>query len=119
MPICSYVVLAEPGTRSSVARALARLPGCEVEEARNRDLLLLVTDAPTPDDHERLMERVEEVPGIGAVVLCFGEVDPDTPEADPMARVRRRRRVRLNVLSDRPDHVVRLAGSDPPSTADS
>lgn len=95
MPICSYLVLPEAGARSRVAASLRALPGCEVEPAENKDLLLLVTDTPTPEDDKRLMAEVESIPGVQAMVLCFGEVDPDTTERDPLKdRSPRKRRHR-------------------------
>ena len=84
MPICSYLVLPEAGCRSGVAATLSALPGCEVEPAENKDLLLLVTDTSTPEEDRRLMAQVEAIPGVQAMVLCFGEVDPETNERDPL-----------------------------------
>lgn len=85
MPICSYVVIPERGAAASVAEALRSTPGCEVARAENRDVLLLVTDTPTPADEAGLRASIEAMSGIQALLLTFGEIDPDTDLADPMA----------------------------------
>lgn len=84
MPVCSYLVVPRAGAGSEVARRMAALPGCDVTRAENRDVLLLVTDTPGPDEDRELRRTLESMEGIQALVLAFGEIDPDTPEADPI-----------------------------------
>jgi nitrate reductase NapAB chaperone NapD len=98
MPVCSYLVIPEPDSGEALARNLAALRGCDVTRATNRDVLLLVTDTPGPEEDEELRRSLEAMDGIRALVLAFGEIDPDTPEADPLARGRRRRGRRLPVV---------------------
>ena len=88
MPVCSYVVVPRQGRRDEVRRHLARLPGCEVAGATNADVLLLVTTTPSFDADMRLRWRVEQLAGIQALLMTFGEVDPETPVADPVRRGR-------------------------------
>jgi nitrate reductase NapAB chaperone NapD len=94
MPICSYLVIPEEGSARELTRRLGALPGCDVTRAENRDVLLLVTDTPGPDEDRALRETVEGMEGIHALVLAFGEIDPDTPQADPLADGRSKRRKR-------------------------
>jgi len=84
MPVCGYVVLPGPGGGESAARDLARIEGCEVFAAQNRDVLLLVTEAPSFEEDAELRRRVEAVPGIEALLLTFGEIDPEAPIGDPV-----------------------------------
>ena len=84
MPICGYVVLSEPGAASSLSARLASLPGCEVVRAENRDLLLLVTESSDRSEDTLLRERVEAMDGVSALILTFGDVDPN--EAEPPRR---------------------------------
>ncbi len=84
MPVCSYLVISEPNAAQDLANRLAKLPDCDVIRARNRDVLLLVTDTPGPREDRELRERIEGLEGIQALVLSFGEVDPDTGEGDPL-----------------------------------
>jgi nitrate reductase NapAB chaperone NapD len=98
MPVCSYLVVPERGRSAEVARRLSALSGCDVAPARNRDVLLLVTATPSPREDRELRAILEGMSGIHALVLTFGEIDPDTPEADPLAAGRSRRGRRLPVV---------------------
>jgi nitrate reductase NapAB chaperone NapD len=89
MAICGYLVFSETGAGPALSKRLAALPGCDVVPAKNRDLLLLVTDSQGVDEETALRERVEQLEGVSALVLTFGEVDPDTSLADPLAKGRR------------------------------
>ncbi len=83
MPVCSYVVVPGPGESTRVSEELALMNGCEVAPAENADLLLLVTTTDSLDDDAALRRRVEALPGIQALLLTFGEVDPDGAPARP------------------------------------
>jgi nitrate reductase NapAB chaperone NapD len=98
MPVCSYLVIPERGAEEPLARRLSALEGCDVAVAENRNLLLLVTDTPTPDADRALRDTIETLPGLQGLVLAFGEIDPDTEQADPIAEDRRGRRKRLPVV---------------------
>lgn len=84
MPICSYLVVPESGARTRVREGLAALDGCQVVEAENRDVLILVTETPGLEEEEALRSRVESLEGIQALLFTFGEIDPDTELADPV-----------------------------------
>ena len=84
MPICSYLVIPEEGASALVAERLAALPGCDVVEAENRDVLILVTDTPGFDEESALRRKVEALDGMQALLLTFGEIDPDAPIGDPI-----------------------------------
>lgn len=88
MPVCGYVVLPRPGAREEAALELRRIDGCQVFPASNRDVLLLVTDTDSPRRDEELRHRLDRVPGIEALLLTFGEIDPDTALADPLREAR-------------------------------
>jgi len=93
MPVCSYLVIPERGAAEQVAVRLRSLPGCDVAPAENRGLLLLVTDTPGPEEDNALRNRLEGMEGIHALILAFGEIDPETHQGDPVAQGRRRRRL--------------------------
>jgi nitrate reductase NapAB chaperone NapD len=82
MSVCSYLVIPTAGTAEAVARRLAAIPGCDVTAAENRDVLVLVTETEGREEEKALRARVEGVEGVMAMVLTFGEIDPD---ADPTA----------------------------------
>jgi hypothetical protein len=64
------------------------MEGCEVVPALNSDLVLLVTTTPDPTVDRDLRSRIESLPGVEALLLTFGEIDPDTPLGDPVAEAR-------------------------------
>lgn len=88
MPVCSYLVIPEEGAADALARRLASVPGCDVARAENRDVLLLVTDTPGPAEDRELRSTLGDIEGLHALVLTFGEIDPDTEEADPVGASR-------------------------------
>ena len=91
MPICSYLVVPEPGAGERVRRRLSVIDGCEVTVAENRELLILITDTSDLEQEEELRAEVEGMDGIQALLFTFGEIDPETELADPVQGVKRRR----------------------------
>lgn len=100
MPICSYLVIPREGDVDRVYDRLAGLAECEVVRAENRDVLILVTETEGLEEEEELRSSVEATDGIQALLLTFGEIDPDTPQGDPIA-----------VGRDRPAHGAKKRGS--------
>ena len=92
MPVCSYLVAPTEGHREDVASALARLPGCDVVPAENRDLLLLVTDTADLAAEAELRSSIEAIPGVRGLVMAFGEIDPESTEPDPLAHSKKKKR---------------------------
>ncbi len=91
MSVCSYLVFPADGAREDVAQCLAAIAGCEVTQAENSDLMVLVTDTPDPAAEESLRASLEAVEGIECLVLAFGGLEPagpapeDAPHAPPPA----------------------------------
>lgn len=85
MPICSYLVIPQPGAQEVLARRFNELPGCEVDRAQAGELLLLITDTGSWQDDEELRTRIESWPELQALILTFGEIDPETDLSDPLA----------------------------------
>lgn len=84
MPVCSYLVIPDPGRTRALADRLNDIAGCEAAPARNRDLLILVTETPGLEEENALRERIEAMDDIRALLFTFGEIDPETPLADPV-----------------------------------
>lgn len=91
MPICSYLVIPREGASEALAGRLASFPGCEVARPAGGEVLLLVTDTHTPREDEALRGRIEALPEVQALVLTFGEIDPETPLGDPVEASSNRR----------------------------
>jgi nitrate reductase NapAB chaperone NapD len=75
MPLCSYVVIPETGRAPQVGARLSSLPGCEVAHARNRDVLLLVTETASAEQEEALRRSLDGLPDVRALVLAFGDLE--------------------------------------------
>jgi len=120
MPVCSYVVLPEPGGVHRLSQRLATIPGCDVTRSSNRNLLLLVTDTPSPEEDRELRSTLRELEGIHALILTFGEIDPETEEADPVGADRKHRRPRRPGLAQEgsPGRPRRLPVIHPANVAD-
>ena len=89
MPVCGYVLVPEAQGRAGLLDRLSSMPECEVVPAQNSDLLLLVTSTPGPAEDRDLRRRVESLPGLQALLLTFGEIDPETLQRDPLLEDRR------------------------------
>ncbi len=111
MPVCSYLVAPDDGCRDDVALALGKISGCDVVPAENRELLLLVTDTADLAAEAELRASIESIPGVRGMVMAFGEIDPDTTEADPMARDHKKGRGLPVVSATAPS--VRTTNPDP------
>lgn len=94
MPVCGYVVVPREGKLDELCRALSATPACTVALADNADLLLLVTVTEGAEEDERLRAHLQAMPQIQALLLTFGEVDPDTTLGDPVADLAGGRRPR-------------------------
>ena len=82
MPVCSYLVITESTAVDSVGSRLASHPSCQVTPARNRSVLLLITETDSPQEERHLRKWVEKSEGVVALVLTFGEIQPD-PSNEP------------------------------------
>jgi len=76
MTTCSYVVIPAEGAAETLTERLAALPGCDVARARNRDVLLLVTETSGPEEDHALRTLLERTDGVLALILTFGELMP-------------------------------------------
>lgn len=77
MPVCSYLVITERNRVDSVGSRLAAHPSCQITPARNRNVLLLVTETSDPEEERTVRKWVEETDGVVALALTFGEIQAD------------------------------------------
>jgi hypothetical protein len=69
MPIKSYLAYPKEGSGEVLAEKLAALPGCAVEPAENRELLILITDTPEEASDKALEERLLAIPELDGLAL--------------------------------------------------
>jgi nitrate reductase NapAB chaperone NapD len=75
MSICSYLVLARPGTRDDLAGRLQAWPGCEVLPAENRDVLIVVAETASTGNDDGLEARLWAEDDVTGVSLVAGFAD--------------------------------------------
>jgi nitrate reductase NapAB chaperone NapD len=83
MVICSYVLIAAPGSSGALGRQIGALPGCDVACARNRDVLLVVTEAEDAAGEAALRDRIVNLEGVRTLALAFGRVESGNPQLHP------------------------------------
>lgn len=76
MPVCSYVIFPETGTKEALTSHLEAWSDCEVQPAENEDVVLLVTDTDGRREQEDLEDRLEAVSSIQMFAQTFGEIVP-------------------------------------------
>jgi nitrate reductase NapAB chaperone NapD len=74
MVICGYVVLTDLAAAGSLAAHLGAVPGCDVVPSAAAEILLLVTEAEDAEGDAALRRRIEEIDGVRALLLTFGNV---------------------------------------------
>ena len=77
MPICSYLALPIEGHADILSASLGALPGCQVVRAMNRDVMVLLTETEDHVEEAVLRARLEATHGLAALVLTFGEIQPE------------------------------------------
>lgn len=69
MIIKSYLVFPAAGQQAACRAALEALPGCQVEPAANRDLLVLVTESADEAAEKALETQLHAIPSIEGLTL--------------------------------------------------
>jgi len=77
MPIFSYLAIPEPGAVEELCAALAATPHCEIIPAAERDLVILVTDAPDEAAEKRLQTALKQIKALQTLCMTFGHADEE------------------------------------------
>jgi nitrate reductase NapAB chaperone NapD len=72
MPIKSYLAYPRPARREELARAIEQLPGCQLIQAENQDLFILITETPDEESEQRLEAQLESIPDLAGLALVSG-----------------------------------------------
>lgn len=72
MIIKSYLAFPVEGRLSELVNALEAMPACEVIEATNRDLIILVTETDGDSDEKDLENALHAIPSLQALTLVSG-----------------------------------------------
>ncbi len=72
MTIQSYLVYPNPGQEDQSRTALSGIPGCELLAAKNRPVLVLVTETPDRPAQRELERRLESLSDLAHFALVSG-----------------------------------------------
>ena len=72
MPIKSYLAHPHEGRKSELIESLSAINECEVIPARNKDLLIVVTDTQDKIEEDILKEKLETIESLKLLVMVSG-----------------------------------------------
>lgn len=77
MPIKSYLVFPHKGKKEGLTATLNQLTWCEVLPAKNKELLVLVTDTKNEQDEDNCLARINAIPELEHYTLVSGFNESD------------------------------------------
>lgn len=75
MPVFSYLAYPEPGAKEQLFKDLTALRYCEITPARNKDILILLTDTPDEDSEKELQKQLKALDSLQSLGMTFGHMD--------------------------------------------
>lgn len=85
MPVSSMILKVREGASEEVSTRLRAMPGVEVEDGPNGQLVV-VTDTPDRDEDKRLGAAIDAVPGVVSQTLIYHNFE-DVEEESPWVAV--------------------------------
>lgn len=77
MPIFSYIAISKAGAIDTLCDELTALEWCEVIPSENKEIVILVTDAPDADAEIILQGQLKGVKSLQSLSMTFGHNDED------------------------------------------
>ncbi len=77
MPIMSYLAWPAANKKDKLIATLRAMPGCEVQPAEDRDLLVVVTDTQDEKEERQLQAQLKEIQELACLALVAGYSDVD------------------------------------------
>ena len=75
MPVFSYLAYPEQGAKEQLLKDLSQLKYCETTPARNKDVIILLTDTPDENAEKQLQEQLKSLKSLQSIGMTFGHVD--------------------------------------------
>ncbi len=75
MPIMSYLATPAKGEKSGLLSELNQLQYCQAMAAKNRDVIVLVTDTPDSTAETNLQNQLKELSSLQTLSMAYGHVD--------------------------------------------
>jgi len=75
MPVFSYLAYPEQGAKEQLLKDLGQLKYCETTPARNKDVIILLTDTPDENAEKQLQKKLKSLKSLQSIGMTFGHVD--------------------------------------------
>lgn len=75
MPIKSYLAFPKNGQKHLLERELKNIPACEVVQAKNRDVLVIVSETANQQEEDKLLEQLHKLDSLDHLNLVAGFSD--------------------------------------------
>lgn len=75
MPVFSYLVYPEQNKKKQLITDLSSIEHCEVSPADNKDVIILVTDAPDIETDKALQKKIQALESLQSISMTFGHTD--------------------------------------------
>ena len=72
MPVLSYLVSPVPGAKKKLIDDLNSIEFCETIPSQNKDIIVLVTDAPDEESEKKLQEKLKLMNRVQSISMVFG-----------------------------------------------
>ncbi len=72
MPIKSYLVHPQEGKKTELLQALSAINQCEVLPAKNKNLLILITETENDIEEDILKEKLETIKSLKLMAMVSG-----------------------------------------------
>ncbi len=75
MPIFSFLAYPETSMKDQLIKDLSSMKYCEVKPSDNRDVLILLTDAPDEETNKDLINTIKELDSLQSLSMTFGHTE--------------------------------------------
>ena len=72
MAIKSYLAFPQDDRKANLKQSIEKLEGCEVIEAENKELLIVVTESPDEKADEQLLQQIRNIDDLKHISLVSG-----------------------------------------------
>ncbi len=75
MPVFSYLAYPRNNKKEQLIQELTSFDYCEVTPADNKDVLILITDAPDSETDKALQKKIQGLDSLLSISMAFGHTD--------------------------------------------
>ncbi len=72
MPIKSYILIPKDNRLPELIEELSHIEQCEIEKAKNKDVLIAVTDTATEEEDKKTLNQIEACQELAHITMVSG-----------------------------------------------